>query len=95
MARKQKKLDKALIESFPASDPAASLQPAPANDLRTSDAKADMDHIDIDDEQEVRFWAQELAVDVARIKEAVDAVGNKVEPVRRYLKKAETVGGRS
>ncbi len=94
MTRKQKKLDKALTDSFPASDPAASLQPAPANDLRTSDAKADMEHIDIDDEQEVRFWASELAVDVARVKEAVDAVGNNVDAVRRHLE-AQTVGGRS
>jgi len=78
-------LDQALMDTFPASDPVAALQPGPSTDRRTSKAKADMRSIDVGDVQEVRFWARELEADVSGIMSAVDAVGITVDKVRAYI----------
>ncbi|HKU95658.1 MAG TPA: DUF3606 domain-containing protein [Vineibacter sp.] len=90
MSRRQRQhddalLDQALIDSFPASDPVAALQPGPLAERRFSKAKADMRSIDIDDAQEVRFWARELQADVAGIMDAVDAVGIAIEKIRTHI----------
>ena len=86
--QKQRKLDKALSDSFPASDPVSSAEPGAPERSPPSPQKGGMDRIDIVDEQEVRFWAKELGVDVDRIRQAVAAVGPEVEKVRQHLKSA-------
>lgn len=83
--KKQRNLDKALSDSFPASDPVSSSEPGAPERPRPSSQKGGMDRIDIDDEQEVRFWARELGADVEQIKLAVAAVGRDVEKVRQHL----------
>ena len=84
---KEKRLDKAIADTFPASDPVAISQPAPAEPQPSSPAKADMQHIAADDEQELRFWAAQFGVEVDRVKQAVAAVGIEVAKVRAYLGK--------
>jgi hypothetical protein len=84
--QKQRKLDKALSDSFPASDPVSSAEPGAPERPQPSPRKGGMDHIDAGDEQELRFWAKELGVDVERIRQAVAAVGPDVEKVRQHLK---------
>ena len=84
--RKQKKLDKALADTFPASDPVAMAEPGPSDGPPTSPAKRSMDFVDATDDQELRFWAKELDVDVERVRQAVEAVGTELDKVRRYIK---------
>lgn len=83
----EKQVDTALGDTFPASDPLAVSQPAAGADLRSSPAKADLDHIAVEDQQEVRFWAGKFGVDVDEVEDAVATVGNRVDNVRRHLGK--------
>jgi hypothetical protein len=83
----EKRLDKAIADTFPASDPVAISQPAPSAPQPSSPAKADMQHIAADDEQELRFWAAQFGVDVDRVRQAIAAVGIEVAKVRAYLGK--------
>ncbi len=85
MNHRQRQLDDALRDTFPASDPVSALQPGPAAIHRPSAAKADMSRIDIGDGQEVRFWARELNVSTADILSAVAAVGVGMDKVRAYV----------
>jgi hypothetical protein len=48
------------------------------------------DRVNVNEEHELRNWAQSLGVTPERVKEAVQAVGDKADSVRQYLS-----GGRS
>ena len=96
MTRRQQKiddarLDEALADTFPASDPVGFLEPSPPQPARPK-RRADIRSIDTGDSQEVRFWAKELGVEVADIVRAVDAVGADVAKARAYLAKARRRG---
>lgn len=87
MSRKPTRLDRALDQTFPASDPVSAIEPAPAADEPTGPLKADIRHIDPSDEQELRFWCRELDTTLDALKEAISVAGVEVEHVRRYLAK--------
>ena len=44
-------------------------------------------HIDIEAEQYMRYWSKTLHVHPVDLRAAVDAVGPRLEDVRRYLKR--------
>jgi hypothetical protein len=46
----------------------------------------DRERINVNQEYELRDWAQSLNTTPERVKEAVQAVGDRVEKVREYLK---------
>ena len=46
----------------------------------------DRDRIDINDEHEVRNWAQSLKVTLEQLEDAVKKVGTSADQVRQYLR---------
>jgi len=47
--------------------------------------RPDRDRININEEHELRNWAQSLGVTLERVKEAVEAVGDRADKVREHL----------
>jgi hypothetical protein len=47
--------------------------------------RPDHDRINIDDDHEVRNWAQVLGVTAQQVREAVDAVGNRADKVLEHF----------
>ena len=47
--------------------------------------RPDRDHININEDHELRNWAQSLGVTPERVKEAVRAVGDRADKVREHL----------
>ena len=45
----------------------------------------DRERINVNQDYELRYWTKELGVSAERLKQAVDAVGDRVEKVREYL----------
>lgn len=56
-------------------------------DNKQKTGSPDRDQINIDEAYEVRDWADKLGVTHAKLKAAVDAVGNSAKKVEAYLKK--------
>jgi hypothetical protein len=48
-------------------------------------APRDPDRIDLEDSDEVAYWTEQLDITGERLEEAVNAVGNSADQVRRYL----------
>jgi hypothetical protein len=56
----------------------------------------DRQRIDIDQEHELRSWSEKFGVTKERLKEAVQAVGDRAEKVQEYLRGGgERAGGSS
>lgn len=49
-------------------------------------------HIQVDDPEEMAYWAGALSVDEATLRGAIQAVGFAVDDVRNYLKGRGTMG---
>jgi len=47
--------------------------------------RPDRDRINVNEEHELRNWAQSLGVTPERLKEAVQAVGDRADSVRQFL----------
>jgi len=45
----------------------------------------DRERINVNQDYELRYWTKELGVSAEQLKQAVDAVGDRVEKVREYL----------
>ena len=45
----------------------------------------DRERINVNQDYEVRYWTKELGVSAERLKQAVDAVGDRADKVREYL----------
>jgi hypothetical protein len=45
----------------------------------------DLDHVDLNDVYQLRFWMQELQVTEGRLRAAVAACGTRIAAVKRYL----------
>lgn len=54
-------------------------------DDRTKRAPRDPDRIGLDNDDEVAYWTEQLDITRERLTEAVSAVGNSADQVRRYL----------
>jgi hypothetical protein len=76
-------LEKALKGTFPASDPVSASEPAPADDPAAREPVT----INPDDADDVAFWAGQLGVDAAAIKEAIRLAGTEVVAVTDQLKR--------
>lgn len=56
-------------------------------DSKSDVGSPDRDRISLSEDYEVRDWSKSLGVSEARLREAVQAVGNAADKVREYLKK--------
>ncbi|HEX6706099.1 MAG TPA: DUF3606 domain-containing protein [Albitalea sp.] len=56
---------------------------------------ADRQRIDVNQDYELRDWSKKFGVTPERLKEAVQAVGDRAERVQEYLKGGERSGGSS
>ena len=54
-------------------------------DDRTKRGPADRSRINVGEDYEVDYWTDDLGVTEDRLREAVKAVGQSVEAVRKYL----------
>lgn len=57
------------------------------SDDKTKSGGQDRERINIHEDYEVRDWAKSLGITPERLKEAVQAVGDRAEKVREFLKK--------
>lgn len=57
------------------------------SDDKTKSGGQDRERINIHEDYEVRDWAKSLGTTPERLKEAVQAVGDRAEKVREFLKK--------
>ncbi len=55
-------------------------------DDKTKASGQDRDRIDVNQDYELRDWAKSLNTTPERVKEAVQAVGDRAEKVREYLR---------
>ena len=55
-------------------------------DDKTKSGGQDRERINVHQDHELRDWSKSLGVTPERVKEAVAAVGDRVEKVREYLK---------
>lgn len=56
------------------------------SDDKTQAHGQDRDRINVHEDYELRDWSKSLGVTPERLKEAVQAVGDRTEKVREYLK---------
>jgi hypothetical protein len=56
------------------------------SDDKTKVGGQDRDRINVNEDYELRDWSKSLNVTPERLKEAVQAVGDRAEKVREYLK---------
>lgn len=56
-------------------------------DDKTRTGSPDRDRINMNEDYEVRDWAESLGVSRERLQEAVDSVGNSADAVRAWLNK--------
>lgn len=56
------------------------------SDDKTQAHGQDRDRINVHEDYELRDWSKSLGVTPERLKEAVQAVGDRAEKVREYLK---------
>ena len=56
------------------------------SDDKTKAHGQDRDRINVNEDYELRDWSKSLNVTPERLKEAVQAVGDRVEKVREYLR---------
>jgi|GraSoiStandDraft_24_1057298.scaffolds.fasta_scaffold2536133_1 hypothetical protein len=54
-------------------------------DDKTQRAPRDPDRVSLDDDRELAYWTAQFDITRERLEEAVSAVGNSAEQVRRYL----------
>ncbi len=57
------------------------------SDDKKNRGEPDRSRIALNEDYEVRYWTQELGVSVAKLQEAVQAVGHSADKVREYLKR--------
>jgi hypothetical protein len=98
-AEKQKELDSALRDSFPASDPVALTQPTTATASLDSDKSAKSgdrtrekllqkhDRVNLSDDAEVKYWTKRLGVSKTALSEAVREAGFFPADVAHHLGK--------
>jgi hypothetical protein len=55
-------------------------------DDKSKSGGQDRERIDVNQDYELHDWAKSLGVTPQRVKEAVQAVGDRVEKVREYLR---------
>lgn len=55
-------------------------------DDKSSIGSPDRDRISLNEDYEIRDWTKSLGVSEDELREAVDAVGNRADKVRDYLK---------
>lgn len=59
---------------------------APMPDNKTQTRPQDSSRVAMNEDYEVRYWTERFGVSKERLQEAVDAVGNGVGAVERYLR---------
>jgi hypothetical protein len=54
-------------------------------DDKTKTGKADDSRVNINESYELQYWSEKLNVSRDRLKEAVAAVGSRIDDVKKYL----------
>ncbi len=62
------------------------------SDDRKNQGRRDRDRIDVNEEHDLRNWAHSLGVGLDELKEAVKAVGDRVDAVKQHLARGKERG---